>query len=86
MKLWIVSAATALAGILLAGAGPATSPVAAEEGLKMVKVSVRSGGKERALDGLRKRDTAIVFTTSTGQKIEVDLLETPGRKGVAAVA
>jgi hypothetical protein len=27
----------------------------------MVKVTIRSGGRKRGLDGLRKRDTAIVL-------------------------
>src|SRR5687767_2474978 len=84
MKVWIVCVISALAAILLIGAAPspdpAPAPGAAPEALRMVKVAVRSGGKERGLEGLRKRDTAIVFTTSTGQKIEVDLLETPDGK------
>jgi hypothetical protein len=84
MQVWIFRITSVLAGILLVSAAPAaapaTAPIAAQAGLRMVKVSVRSGGKERGLDGLRKRDTAIVFTTSNGQKIEVDLLETPDGK------
>jgi hypothetical protein len=42
--------------------------------MKLVKVSIRSGGKERGVVRLRKGDAAIVFTTSTGHKVEVDLL------------
>jgi hypothetical protein len=45
-------------------------------GMKMAKVTIRCGGKERGVVRLRKGDTAVVFTTSSGHKIEVDLLET----------
>jgi len=44
--------------------------------MKRVKVTIRAGEKERGVVRLRKGDAAIVFTTSNGQKIEVDLLET----------
>jgi len=44
--------------------------------MKRVKVTLRAGEKERGIVRLRKGDSAIVFTTSTGQKIEVDLMET----------
>lgn len=45
--------------------------------MKRVKVTIRAGEKERGVVRLRKGDAAIVFTTSSGQKIEVDLMETP---------
>jgi hypothetical protein len=45
--------------------------------MKRVKVTIRAGEKERGIVRLRMGDGAIVFTTSTGQKIEVDLIETP---------
>lgn len=45
--------------------------------MKQIKVTIRSGAKERGVVRMRKGDAAVVFTTSTGRKIEVDLSETP---------
>ena len=44
--------------------------------MKRIKATIRAGEKERGIVRLRKGDSAIVFTTSAGQKIEVDLMET----------
>lgn len=46
--------------------------------MKHVKIGIRAGLKERGAVRIRMSDSAIVFTTSTGQKIEVDLQETEG--------
>lgn len=46
--------------------------------MKIVKVSIRAGGKERGNVRLKKGNAAIVFTTSSRKRIEVDLMETPG--------
>ena len=45
--------------------------------MKRLKVTVRSGTKVRANVRLRLSDSAILFTTSTGKRVEVDLIETP---------
>jgi hypothetical protein len=45
-------------------------------GMNVLKVTIRSGGKERGVVRLREGDAAVGFTTSTGRKIEVDLAET----------
>ncbi|MDB5295631.1 MAG: hypothetical protein JWO31_1614 [Phycisphaerales bacterium] len=45
--------------------------------MKSVQVTIRAGGKERAAVRVRKGDAAVAFTTTTGRKVEVDLLETP---------
>jgi hypothetical protein len=44
--------------------------------MKTLKVTIRAGGKERGVVRLRKHDSAVVFTTSSGRRIEVDLVET----------